>query len=121
MPLTTYTVRQLLEEQALPRLIPLQTDLRLTAAQRALAGELVQADTLALNALRPDNTIVPGQRTARAQNIWDKVFALNTVQAATEAALGIDTLYNGMDASDAAAWAISRGDPTRTINLDTRG
>ena len=111
MALQTFTVREALEG-ANARLVPLQTDGRLDAAEQALVGELLQANTLALNALRPDNTIAQGQRTARAQQIEDKVFALNTVEGAHGQAIGIDAFYNSMDLSTDAAGAIRLGLPT---------
>lgn len=111
MALRTWTVREALEG-ALARLAPLQTDVRLDAAARALVGELNQADTLALNVLRADNTISPGQRTARAQQIDDKQRALGVVEQAHGTVIGIDAFYNALDLSTDAAQAIRLGLPT---------
>lgn len=99
------------------RLVPLQTDIRLDAAEQALVGELIQANTLALNALRTDDTIPAGQRNARAQQIEDKVRALNTVEAAHEAEISVDAFYNALDLSVDAASAIRTGSPTFMSNL----
>lgn len=116
MALRVWTVREALQG-ALSRLGPLQTDVRLDAAAHALVGELSQADTLALNALRADNTLAAGQRTARAQQIEDKVRANNTVEAAHEDTIPIDAYYNAMDLSMDAAGAIRIGSPTFVSDL----
>jgi hypothetical protein len=120
MALEIFTVRVALEG-ALVRLALLETDLRLDAAERALVSELIQADTLALNALRADDMIVPGQRTARAQQIEDKVFALDTVETAHDAEIGIDAFYNALDLSQDAARAIRDGLPTFLSDISTTG
>lgn len=114
--LRTWAVREALEG-ALARLTPLQTDVRLDAASQALVGELSQADTLALNALRPDDTIAGGQRNARATQIEDKVRANNTVEAAHKDTIPIDAYYNAMDLSMDAAGAIRLGSPTFVSDL----
>lgn len=111
MALQTFTVRQALEG-ADARLTALQTNPILDSAQRALVGELLNVNTLALNALRPDNTIAAGQRTARAQAIEDKVRALGTVEAAHGAQVGIDAFYTALDQSMDSAGAIRLGQPT---------
>lgn len=111
----TWTVREALEG-AIARLTLLETDVRLTAAQQALVGELRQADQQALNVLRADNTLQPNQRNARAQNIEDKVFAAETVEQA-HAELGVDELYNARDLSQDAAMAIRLGGPTFNSNI----
>lgn len=111
MALQTFTVRQALDG-ADSRLTALQTNPILDSAQRALVGELLQVNTLALNALRPDNTIAAGQRNARAQAIEDKVRALGTVEAAHGAQVGIDAFYNAMDLSMDAAGVIRLGQPS---------
>lgn len=118
MALLTWTVRDALT-QALARLSPLQVDVRLDAAAHALAGELSQADTLALNALRADNTIVSGQRNARAQQIEDKVRALGVVEGAHGQEIGIDAFYNALDLSMDAAGAIRLGVPTFRSDIST--
>ena len=86
---------------------PLQTDARLDSAEQALS------------VLRADNTIQAGQRNARAQNIEDKVRALNTVEAAHEAQVGIDAFYNALDLSLDAAGAIRLGLPTIQTDIST--
>lgn len=111
MALRTWTVRDALTE-ANVGLVALQSDPRLAGNERALAGELVQANTLALNALRPDNTIVPGQRVARAQQIEDKVFALEVVDKAHAGEFAVADIYDRMDLSQDAATAIRAGAPT---------
>lgn len=116
----TFTVREAVEG-ALARLAPLQSDVRLDSAEQALVGELHQADTLALNALRADNTVPLGQRNARATQIEDKVFALDTVETAHEAAIGIDAFYNALDLSMDAASAIRFGRPTFVSDIATGG
>jgi hypothetical protein len=116
--LRTWTVREALEG-ALARLTPLQTDVRLDAASQALVGELHQADTLALNALRADNTIVPGQRNARANQIDDKVKANDTVERAHQTTIGIDEYYNALDLSTDAASAIRIGSPSFISDIAT--
>lgn len=118
MALLTWTVRDALT-QALARLSPLQVDIRLDAAAHALVGELSQADTLALNALRADNTIVAGQRNARAQQIEDKVRALGVVENAHGQEIGIDAFYNALDLSMDAAGAIRLGLPTFRSDIST--
>lgn len=105
--------------EALARLTPLQTDARLDSASQALVGELIQADQLALGALRADDTIPAGQRNARAQQISDKVKALNQVESSHKATIGVDELYNAMDLSmDAAMRGIIFGLPTFVSNID---
>lgn len=116
MALRVWTVREALEG-ANSRLVPLQTDARLDAAAQALVGELLQANTLALNALRPDNTIAPGQRTARAQQIDDKARANGVVEGAHTADIGIDEYYNALDLSTDAAEAIRLGLPSFLSDL----
>lgn len=116
MALRTWTVREALEG-ALARLAPLQVDVRLSAAEQALVGELAQADTLALGVLRTNNTITGGQRNARATAIEDKVRANNTVEAAHGAQVGVDAYYNALDLSMDAADAIRRGSPTLVSDL----
>ena len=111
MALHEWTVRAALTE-AITRLTPLQADSRLGANERALAGELVQADQLALNALRADHTVAPGQRQARYQNILDKVFALEVVDKAHAGEFTVAELYDAMDLSQDAAVAIRDGVPT---------
>lgn len=118
MALLRWTVRDALT-LALARLSPLQGEARLDAAARALVGELSQADTLALNALRADHTIVPGQRNARAQQIEDKVRALGTVEAAHGEEIGIDAFYNALDLSMDAAGAIRLGLPSFLSDIST--
>lgn len=111
-------VREALTE-ANTRLVALQTNPILDGAQQALVGELIQVNTLALNALRVDDTIAAGQRAARAQAIEDKVRALNTVEAAHEAQIGIDAFYNALDLSMDAAGAIRLGSPTFQSDIST--
>jgi len=118
MALETFTVRDALTA-ALARLTLLQTDVRLDAAERALVGELIQADTLALNALRADDTIAPGQRTARARQIEDKVFALGRVETAHQTEISIDAFYNALDLSTDAAGMISLGVPSFVSDIST--
>lgn len=115
--LQTWSVRDALQG-AIQRLALLQGDPRLGGAEQALVGELSQVDTLALNALRADGTISPGQRTARAQAIEDKVFALDAVEYA-HATLPVDSLYNAKDLSQDAARAIRLGLPTFTSDIGT--
>lgn len=119
MALQTWTVRAALQG-ALDRLAPLQSDPRLANAEQALVGELSVADTAALNALRVDDTIAPGQRGARAQQIEDKVFALNTVESAHEAELGVDAFYTALDMSADAAGAIRLGLGTYVSDYTSR-
>lgn len=116
MALRSWGVREALNG-AIVRLTPLQADVRLDGAERALVGELIQADTLALNALRADDTISPGQRTARAQQIDDKVFANQTVEQAHDDVIGVDAYYNALDLSQDAAAAIRIGSPTFLSDL----
>lgn len=116
MALQTFTVRQALEG-ANTRLTILQVNPILDAAQQALVGELLNVNTLALNVLRADNTISPGQRTARAQAIEDKVRALGAVEAAHGAQVGIDAFYNAMDLSMDAAGVIRLGLPSFTSDI----
>jgi len=118
MALETFTVRLALEG-ALARLTLLQTDIRLDAAERALVGELAQADTLALNVLRTDDTIVPGQRTARARQIEDKVFALGRIETAHQTEISIDAFYNALDLSTDAADMIRLGLPSFVSDIST--
>lgn len=118
MALVTLTVRQALE-MANARLTPLQTDARLDSAEQALTGAVLQANNQALSVLRADNTIQAGQRNARAQNIEDKVGALNTVETAHEAEIGIDAFYNALDLSLDAAGAIRLGLPTIQTDIST--
>ena len=108
MALETFTVRQALQD-AIAGLTLLQTDLRLDAAERALCGELAQQDTLALNALRVDDTIIPGQRVARAQAIEDKARAVGIVVDAHQDTISIAEFYNMIDLSFDAAGAIRLG------------
>lgn len=112
----TFTVRQALET-AIAGLTLVQTNPVLDSAQQALVGELINADQLALNALRPDNTIVAGQRAARAQQIEDKVFALGTVEAAHEAQIPLSAFYDYLDLSEDAAGAIRQGLPSFITTL----
>lgn len=118
MALETFTVRQALEG-ANSRLTALQINPILSAAQQALVGELLNVNTLALNALRPDNTIATGQRIARAQAIEDKVFALGTVCDAHQMTISIDAFYNALDLSIDAAGAIRLGLPTFRSDIST--
>lgn len=118
MALETFTVRDALTG-ALARLSLLQTDVRLDAAERALVGEIVQADTLALNALRADDTIAGGQRNARAQQIEDKVRALGTVETSHQAEISIDAFYNALDLSTDAAGAIREGRSSFVSDIGT--
>ena len=118
MALQAFTVREALTQSNL-RLVPLQTDVRLDNAVHALCGELGQANTLALNALRPDNTIVAGQRNARAQQIEDKVRALGTVCDAHLADISIDAFYNALDLSMDAAGAIRLGVSSFSSDIST--
>lgn len=115
MALRIWGVREALTA-ANQRLTPLQTDVRLSSAEQALCGELLQANTLAINALRADDTIAQGQRVARAQQIEDKVFASDTVEHAHQE-LSVDTLYNAKDLSQDAAGAIRIGSPTFLSDL----
>jgi hypothetical protein len=110
-----WTVREALEAVLL-RLTLLEVDPRLVASQRALVGELRQADQQALNVLRADNTIQPGQRNARAQQIEDKVFAAEVIERA-HTDLGVDELYNARDLSQDAAVAIRAGLASFTSDL----
>lgn len=116
MALQTFTVRQALEG-AVARLTPLQTDARLSAAERALVGELITVDNQALGALRPDNTIAAGQRVARSQAIEDKVRALGTVVDAHLDVIPIDAFYTALDQSMDAAGSIRLGLPTFTSDI----
>lgn len=117
--LEPWAVRTALQE-AITRLTALQVHPLLSSSEQALCGELRQADTLALNALRADGTIVPGQRGARAQQIEDKVFALDTVEAAHEDVIGIDAFYNALDMSADAAGAIRLGLATYVSDYASR-
>ena len=94
---------------AIARLIPLQTDSRLSAAEQALCGELQQADELALNAMNAQGIIPGGQRNARAQQIEDKVYALGVVEGNHEDEISPDEFYNAMDLSMDCATAIRAG------------
>lgn len=116
MALRTWTITEALED-IFERSTPLQTNPALDAAERALVGELAQACTLVQNALRPDNTIAAGQRNARAQQVEDKVHALNIVEAAHESEISIDAFYNMLDLATDMADAIRRGAPTFLSNL----
>ena len=98
-------------------LASLQADPQLSPAEQALCGELVQVNTLALNALSPDGTIPAGQRTARAAAIQDKVFAVGAVQAAHEAEFTPMEFYNYLNLSSDAAIAILAGQPSFTVDL----
>jgi hypothetical protein len=95
---------------AIARLIPLQSDVRLSAAEQALCGELQQADQLALNAMNAQG-IIPqqGQRNARATQIEDKVHALGIVEANHSEEISPDEFYNAMDLSMDCATAIRDG------------
>jgi hypothetical protein len=116
--LETFTVRQALEG-ANARLVLLQTNPILQAAEQALCGELVNVNTLALNALRADNTIVPGQRLARGNAIDDKVRALGTVCDAHQHVIPVDAFYNALDLSTDAAEAIRLGLPSFRSDIST--
>lgn len=118
MALQTISVRTALT-QAIAGLTALSSDVRLSGAERALCGELAQVDQLALNALRPDDTIAAGQRGARAQAIEDKIGALSTVEAAHEAVIPIAEFYNFLDLSLDGAGAIRVGSPTFLSDLST--
>lgn len=114
----TFTVRDALT-RAIAGLTLLQTDARLGAAEQALVGELLQVDTLALNALRPDGTIAAGQRNARAQAIEDKVFALGNVVDAHQDTITIAEFYNMLDLSEDAAGAIRLAAPSFRSDIST--
>jgi len=118
MAIETFTVREALDG-ALARLTLLQTDGRLDSTEQALIGEVIQADTLALNALRANNTIVGGQRNARSQQIWDKVRALGAVETAHQMEISIDAFYNALDLSTDAAGAIRLGLPSFVSDIST--
>lgn len=112
----TRSTRQALLD-ANTRLTLLQTDPRLDSAGQALAGELIQANTLAINAMNAQDIIPGGQRSARAQQIEDKVFANATVQRAHNADISIDEYYNALDLSQDAAGAIRIGSGTFTSDI----
>lgn len=103
-----YGVREALQGANL-RLVPLQSHVSLDAAAQALCGELLQANTLALNALRADDTLAGGQRTARATQVDDKARALTTVESAHGAEIGVDAFYNALDLSTDAAECLRSG------------
>ena len=105
MALRTWGVREALTF-AVEQLGTLATDVRLNANERAIAGELQQADQLALNALRADETVPAGQRQARYQQILDKVFALEVVDKAHAGEFAVNELYDLMDLSQDAATAL---------------
>lgn len=86
-------------------LLPIETDLRLNANERAIAGELRQANTTGLNTLRADDTWPTGQRQARYQNIVDKVFALETVDKTHAGGFAVAELYDLYELSQDAATA----------------
>ena len=111
MPLRTWGIREALTF-ANAGLTVLQTDARLNANEQAIAGELAQANQLAINALRADDTIAAGQRTARAQAIEDKVFALETVDKTHAGEFAVSEIYDLMDLSQDCAAAIRIGSPT---------
>lgn len=111
MALRTWTVREALTF-AIGGLTALQADPRLAANEQAIAGELAQADQLALNALRADNTVPAGQRQARYQNILDKVFALEVVDKTHAGEFAVSEIYDLMDLSQDAGTAIRDGVPT---------
>lgn len=90
----------------------LQTDARLAANEQAIAGELEQVNTLALNALRADDTIAAGQRVARAQAIEDKVFALEIIDKTHAGEFAVSEIYDLMDLSQDCAASIRIGSPT---------
>lgn len=98
-------------------LTALQSDARLDQAERALCGELVQQNTLALNALDANGIIPPGQRNARATAIQDKVFAVGVVQAAHEVEFTPAEFYNYLNLSSDAAIAILKGEGSFTVDL----
>lgn len=118
MALEVRTIEEALNA-AIARLVPLQTDIRLTANQQALVGELRQADQNALNVLQPDNTILPGQRGARASQIEDAVHALGAVATAHKEDISVDEFYNALDLSVDAAIAIRAGNPTFISDIST--
>lgn len=118
MTVESHSVRSALTT-AIAGLTALSSDPRLSGAEQALCGELAQVDQLALNALRPDETIQPGQRGARAQAIEDKVGALSTVEEAHEAEIGIAAFYNMLDLSLDCAGAVRIGSPTFLSDLST--
>ena len=118
MALIRWTIFEALN-QAIIRLSALQMDARLTASEQALCGELAQADSLVLNALRADHTIAVGQRNARAQQIEDKVFALGVVETAHRYEISIDAFYNALDLSTDAAEAIRLGLPSFISDIST--
>lgn len=93
-------------------LVVLQGDVRLNANERAIAGELEQANQQALNVLRPDDTIPPNQRNPRATTIEDKVFALEIVDKTHQGEFANNQIYDLMDLSQDCAAAIRQGIPT---------
>lgn len=111
MALRTWGVGEALTE-ANVGLAVLQTDARLAANEQAIAGELAQANQQALNVLRPDDTVPPNQRNARATAIVDKVFALESVDKAHAGEFAVADIYDRMDLSQDAAAAIRVGLPT---------
>lgn len=111
MALRTWTVGEALTV-AITTLTALESDARLAANEQAIAGELRQADQQALNTLRPDNTIQPNQRNARATNIEDKAFALEIIDKAHPGAFAVAELYDHYELSQDAAIAIRQGVPT---------
>jgi len=115
--LRTWTVREALEG-AVQRLALVAVHPALSAANQALVGEVIQADNLALGALRLDNTIPPGQRGARANQIVDKVRASLTVEAVHGRTVGVAIFYTGLELSDDAAETIRAGLPSFASDAD---
>ena len=109
--MAVFVVRTSLET-ANTRLAVLQTDPILSGGEQALCGELIQANTLALNVMRADGTLPPPQRAPRAQQIEDKVFAAAQVQVAHEADYTPAEFYNVLDACQDSATAIRAGAAT---------
>jgi hypothetical protein len=111
MPLKTWGIREALTF-ANAGLVLLESDPRLASNEQAVAGELEQANTLAINALRADDTISPGQRTGRAGAIMDKVFALEAIDKAHAGEFAVSEIYDLMDLSEDCAVSILDGAPT---------
>lgn len=93
------------------RLSDLRIDVRIDVAGRVSVDELLQANTLALDALGDGDTIGLEQRDARAAQILDKMTATEPVERAHKADIGINELFAALDLSTFAADAIRDGLP----------
>ncbi len=92
------------------RLNDLKIDVRIDIAGRVSVDELLQANTLALDAMGDGNTIGLEQRNARAAQILDKMTAAETVERVHQD-ININELFAALDLSTFAADAIRDGLP----------